>query len=480
MLTTSDSSYEDFLSSYSSVIGEMAAMGLAPSEAMSRFRTIFPDAPIDYLNHAISTGEWIFVGRREQPINNVMMASALWYAVAYTLDLEPDYSYTVVNIDPTIMQDVPRMLEMAQVSPESIALVMSKIGAALDYLSQHPYTMVDEATYDEMLENLPPELAEVDQDAVAWPPSRQMITDRLGNGSWSSALLRIGICPPDIDEIEPSVDPSSISEREFRNVLADFLSYCIRYDRKPAVLLYGTWSTDRDHYGKVPTVSAIRARFGSWHNGLQKGRKLINDAVSMGAGKALPVSSTKDWNTSLSIEELAAEGIGVIESAGTSAEDFSASKRWENLVNVMVSRLEELPWMQTLRIYYLSPEVVEAEEYTPFVSVLRAPSGYLCQLTPADAFENLQLTQDTDYLFAHGWSAPDESRPSWTHNFLNIHEAAHAVINAMHFSCGADQVDYYQSDDPVAAPGADVIHPGTGSIPMIVVPEPTVSIDTES
>ncbi|GAA1752017.1 hypothetical protein GCM10009794_16380 [Rothia terrae] len=42
MLTTSDSSYEDFLSSYSSVIGEMAAMGLAPQRSYVTLSYYFP------------------------------------------------------------------------------------------------------------------------------------------------------------------------------------------------------------------------------------------------------------------------------------------------------------------------------------------------------------------------------------------------------------------------------------------------------
>ncbi|QRZ61280.1 hypothetical protein [Rothia sp. ZJ932] len=472
-------SYDEFLAQYSAVLGDMADTGITPSEAVVRFRTVYPDAPAHYLDKAMVSGQWFFVGRRESPINNVMIAAALWYAVAETLELEPDPHYAAVRIDPIIMQDVPRMLEMAQVSAQNISLVMSKIGATLNYLTKHPYASLDESEYVELLENPTAEMREVDTDAVQWPPTAEVISDRLGNGSWATALLRTSICPPDIDEMGFSVDPNSISDREFRNALSDFLSYCVRYDRKPSVLLYGAWSTDRDHLGKVPLLGAIRGRYGSWHIALQKGRKLINDAVAMGSAKAIPVSAQRN-GAAMTIEELNAEGIGVVTTSALPFKIPDEASGWISLNAVTTSRLEELPVNQTLRIFYLSPDMVAAEEFTPFVSVLRSSTGYRCELTPTTGFENITVTLDPHYLLAHGWFAPSEVSPVWSHSFLDVQETATAVLNAMQFGAGCSRVDYFQSDAPSNASGADAVHPHTGSVPMVTVAQlSTVELRSE-
>ena len=58
-------------------------------------------------------------------------------------------------------------------------------------------------------------------------------------------MLRTGVCPPDYAEYNWQLSGTSLTDMEFRNQLGSFMSYCIRYDRQPTVLAYGTWSTMR-------------------------------------------------------------------------------------------------------------------------------------------------------------------------------------------------------------------------------------------
>ena len=88
---------------------------------------------------------------------HVLLATAVWYAVAEAYGLEPDGSYAATTLDAAVMADMLRLLESARVSPQNIALILGKVGAGLKYLALHPYTQLDELTYRDVYQHLPAE-----------------------------------------------------------------------------------------------------------------------------------------------------------------------------------------------------------------------------------------------------------------------------------------------------------------------------------
>ncbi|MDY6050851.1 MAG: hypothetical protein SPI83_00340 [Rothia sp. (in: high G+C Gram-positive bacteria)] len=463
-----DLSYTEFCERYDSLLSGLASMGWTSSEALHRVSVLYPGLDRDLVEQAVHSGRWLFGNGQGQTHSHVLMASALWYAVAVTYDLDPDYEYAAVGIDPIIIQDLPRMLEAFAVPPEEIATIVGRIGAALNYMAQHPYTELDEQTYDDFLAHLPQEIVHISRGDFSWPPSRALIEDRLGDRSWSRALLKVGVCPPNAEEQGITLAASTLSERVFRNTLGEFLNYCIRYDRKPSVLLYGSWAEDSARSGRVPHLGTVRAKYGSWHVALQAGRQMFNDVLLMGASglSARPVGQPAvDSTESLNIKEIQAQGIGVVQPK-TLTEAERVERAWRQLVSVTEQRLEELPWNLSLRIYYICPEVVATKDFTNFVSILRSPAGYFCELTSPDEFETIEVELDTEMLEDAGWTAPNGR---WTRNFLSVKDAAEGIIEAMREGMGCDRPDFYQSDDPAGHPAVNVAHPTTGSIPMVPV-----------
>ena len=114
-----------------SVPSGLARMGWTSSEAVHRASVLYPDIDRDLLDQAVHSGRWLFGGSQGQTHSNVLMASAIWYAVAVSFDFDPDYEYAAVGLDPTIIQDLPRMLESFAVPAEAIAGIVGRIGAAL-------------------------------------------------------------------------------------------------------------------------------------------------------------------------------------------------------------------------------------------------------------------------------------------------------------------------------------------------------------
>lgn len=468
MNITEDTEYRAFCDRYEPLLTGLSGMGWTQAEVYTRAVTLFPTINREHLEAAITSDRWVFTGRKEQALNNVMLASALWYAVAVTYDLEPDYEYAAVRLDPVILQDLPRLLASLKATPEDVAEIMGMLGAALRYLADHPYTELHDTEYDDLLEHLPAPVAAMSGKNLQWPPARAVIEDRLGDRSWETALLKTGICPPGAADRGISLAPADLTDRTFRNALGEFLSYCVRYDRKPSVMLYGQWAESSSRQGQVPHLGAVRAKYGSWHHALQAGRVLINDALNLSASAALPVRRADriDPTEPLNIDEIKAQGIGVVQPKKLSAREQS-QKAWDNLIQVMYQRLEELPWSMSLLLYYISPEVAETEDYTSYANVLRSPAGYSCELTPASEFTSIEVPFDTDALTSAGWETPMTSG-RWTKNFLSVSEAAQGIIEAMRYGMGCVKTDYYQSDDPANMQAFEA-NPSTGSIPMVPV-----------
>lgn len=478
MTSTHDADYLAFCNRYESLFSGLVSMGWTHAEVYTRVTTLFPDINREHFETAMASDRWVFTGRQEQTLNNVMMAAALWYAVAITYDLEADPEYAAVHLDTVILQDLPRLLDSLGSTPEDISDIMGKLGAALKYLAKHPYTELHEAEYDDLLENLPAPAARVSGGTLEWPPTRAVIENRVGDRSWSVALLKTGICPPDAADQGISLSASSLTDRTFRNALGEFLNYCVRYDRKPTVMLYGHWAESTTRHYKAPHLGAIRAKYGSWHTALQEGRALINDALNLSSSAALPVRSTThpDPTEPLNIDDITAQGIGIVQPKKLSTEE-EAQKAWDGLTQVMQQRLEELPWSLSLHLYYISPAVAETGDYTNYASVLRSPAGYFCELTSASEFTSIDVTITDEVLAAAGWENP-LSNGRWTKNFLSVGEAAQDIIAAMRYGMGCTQPDYYQSDDPANMQALEA-NPSTGSIPMVpVTGEGYVSIDS--
>ena len=139
--------YAEFHQQFGTLITALAAQGWTPSETHRRIRVLFPQVNREHLDFALDSGMWEFGSHGEQTPTHVLLATAVWYAVAEAYGLAPDGSYAATTLDAAVMADMMRLLESARVSPQNIALILGKVGAGLKYLALHPYTQLDELTY---------------------------------------------------------------------------------------------------------------------------------------------------------------------------------------------------------------------------------------------------------------------------------------------------------------------------------------------
>ena len=74
--------YAEFHQQFGTLITALAAQGWTPSETHRRIRVLFPQVNREHLDFALDSGMWEFGSHGEQTPTHVLLATAVWYAVA--------------------------------------------------------------------------------------------------------------------------------------------------------------------------------------------------------------------------------------------------------------------------------------------------------------------------------------------------------------------------------------------------------------
>ncbi len=474
-LAHSPEGYLDFHDEYRGLIAELASLGFTPTQVHRRLRFLYPSLNQLHLDYALNSGIWQFGPVTADAPSHLVLACGLWYIFAEAYDLPPEHEYATLLLDSDIIHDLPPALEARHIGREDIATILGKIGASFKYLAAHPYSQLDEDSYTQTVEDLRLRgllegglygrlSASMGGDS-AWPAPAQSISDQLGEGDWSLAMLRTGICPAEALDQDWDIEAASVPDNFAEKTLSLFLSYCSRYNRQPTVLTYGYWSTIPTTMGKVPTLGAVRAKYGSWQVALHRGRTTIARELRLWTTTEEGVAETGTLEPSadekaeeytaeqtsakntpaaaFSVRDLAEQGIGVVQ---TTHRDLAAyhRARWNHAMEIFADRLAHLPWSRCLSTYYFfDGATVDEADPAPVVTVFRSPTGFLCELeTTVEALPAF----DTEYLQQHGWTRPVPAHPRWNLHVLDPVEASRSVIDAMRLGMGCERWDYYRTD----------------------------------
>lgn len=104
--------------------------------------------------------------------------------------------------------------------------------------------------------------------AAQWPVGSRTVSTRLGGGSWSEALTRLGMAAP------VSVRPGGnrrFDEDDYLSALQDFQDACVHAGTTPSFVAYGTWCAEQRSEGhRRPAGATLRQHFGSWSQALAR------------------------------------------------------------------------------------------------------------------------------------------------------------------------------------------------------------------
>lgn len=442
MVDSEGSGYKEFLDAFRPLVDELAEAGWTRSECRHRLVTLYPQIARHHLDRVLSQYPQRFGHPSDESLNSTLMAAGVWLALNHLLDLGEDRRFIAVSGDPAIVQDLSRIFEGAGATDEQTARLLGRIGATFSFLTEFPGASITSAEYESFRHDMPEDLTGMSRLVRSnWPASARSLSSQFGEGSWSRALVSIGLSPGQRYAPDGTDRVPDFTQDRFRSAIADFLTYCIRNNRKPLALLYGRWSADvARHTTPRPTLATVRHRFGSWHEALSHGRRLINEEAP-GRGDPRyeenwvgPWGNTDDVGTqqpgSWSPQHWIDRGIGVVEHIGEATGDESS---WRNLVAEIAHAIRELPWKHFLTVDY---ETGDTGGDSPYAQAFTGPGGVSVTVVSEQFLPAIKWPMDEEYLAEAGWTPPTPHQWHWERSGLSLDEAADVLVDALRFGRG--------------------------------------------
>lgn len=94
---------------------------------------------------------------------------------------------------------------------------------------------------------------------ILWPPTKQTISAKLGNGTWNTALGSLGF-----PTTGRSIDTYShkYKKSDFAEAVSEFTIYCAEYECHPSMGNFDTWH--RIYGGSLPNSDQLRKHYKNW------------------------------------------------------------------------------------------------------------------------------------------------------------------------------------------------------------------------
>ncbi|MCT2242669.1 TY-Chap domain-containing protein [Rothia kristinae] len=450
-----DAVYREFRARYGPLLERLNDVEWTRREARSRMLTVHPEMDHELLDRALAEMSWRSELRREDPLGGVVISCSLLLAVNDLFDLGEDPEYAVTLLERAIFQEMSAFMNLHGISDEAAAHILSRLAASNRFLAEYPRTTLTQEEYRGFLRDIPEYLRELSAAKDGrWPVSDALIRERIGEGSWTRALLAVGMSPEERYAADGTDLIPEYTEARFRSAMADFFTFCIRTDRIPHALLYGRWAASGSR-SRVPrpNLATVRHQFGSWSQAIAHGRELINSSDPAQADpryeehwvgpwtQPTPVVSPSGGRAAWSVSSWTDRGIGVVghlraEPGETSEADAEAA--WEELVGEIAQAVRDLPWNHFLTVEY---ETGNNLDEAPFAQAFTGPAGVEVTLVSERFLPAIVWPIDDAHLQRTGWTAPDESQPHWRQGRLEPEAAARTLVDGLRH--GRDCSDPY-------------------------------------
>ena len=255
-----------FLEQYQDMIAGLAASGSARADIEARFALLLPHIPVAIIHDSLARAEVIFdVNVQEYAFPTAAIESAVWYALARSLNLSADLSLAMHQIDLAEAHEVAVVLDQQGLGAEARAKILIMIVNARAHVVDNPAVTITKKRYDEVRREILDDFGLASaQGVMPWPPTAQTVMKRLGGGYWAEALRNIGLTP---DERGRERGLLRFTENDYDNAVVDFLAQANVTGQAPTFDAYREWVESEDRAGRRrPSDASVRLRYTSWNN----------------------------------------------------------------------------------------------------------------------------------------------------------------------------------------------------------------------
>ncbi|ERG63194.1 hypothetical protein L332_01825 [Agrococcus pavilionensis RW1] len=196
------------------------------------------------------------------------LSAAVWYAIGVDHRVRPIDDIAVARA--ALGADVVGFLEEQDGLP--VDEIAATVAAARDLADADPSVTIASARYDAVRAHILDRWGlSTAKGRSPWPPTKQTIIRRLGDGSWKDALEAMGL------EIRRAGRPKGLlhfTADEYIEAVVAYAESSLERGGRPSYAGYEQW-VRREAAGGVrrPSGAAIRDRFGGWASALMMARR---------------------------------------------------------------------------------------------------------------------------------------------------------------------------------------------------------------
>jgi hypothetical protein len=255
---------ESFADAYRGVIEALVVSGVTRSEVVERFRLFMPETDLAVIAQGITASGAIFdADDRAFSFSPAVIAGAVWYVLAVSLNLDCDQLAAIKEADIREAREVGELLHAAGLDASAVAQVLCRAACARAYARIHPEASLTRQGYDRLRLQIIDQLGFQSAKGTAWwPPTGLTVMKRLGNGYWADALSAIGLTASSKGRARGLVlfDP-----QDYQDAVTEYLQHATATSRAPTRAGYQEWVDGEQRSGRHrPSFAALRLRYGTW------------------------------------------------------------------------------------------------------------------------------------------------------------------------------------------------------------------------
>lgn len=255
---------ESFADAYRSVIEALVVSGATRSEVVERFRLFMPETDLAVIAQGITASGAIFdADDRSFSFSPTVVAGAVWYVLAVSLNLDCDRLTAIKEADILEAREVGELLNAAGLDASAVAQVLCRAACARAYVRVHPKASLTRQHYDSLRTQIIDQLGFGSGKGTAWwPPTGLTVMKRLGNGYWADVLSTIGLTASSRGRPRGLVlfDP-----KDYQDAVTEYLQHATATGRAPTRAGYQEWVDGEQRVGRHrPSFAAVRLRYGTW------------------------------------------------------------------------------------------------------------------------------------------------------------------------------------------------------------------------
>jgi len=208
-------------------------------------------------------------------MSDEVLEMGIWHNIGFLIGLEKEFDSDLELFSDESVSELTRILEFQGIVDGAAIRVFRHIAggrqAALDFADM---TISGQQYNDARDKFLSLTNCESGKGLNPWPPTKQTVIRRLGNGYWNEALVAVGLVLA--DRQGRSRGPLEFHQRDLALAMRRFLLYALSEDARPTSARYDEWARRLNASGdRVPSGSSIRNHFGSWHDAIVKGKSML-------------------------------------------------------------------------------------------------------------------------------------------------------------------------------------------------------------